>query len=245
MKNKKISFCTTHMKRIEQISQTLPVNLADNQAYSDFIEFVLVDFIIDGDYRLFEFVNRNMKNYIDSKYLRYYHTSKLKNFHAPICKNTTHRLSSGDVIVNLDCDNYTGKNGGNIILDIFKNEGKNVFIHQESNNLTRTGSCGRICYYRNDFFKAGGYDESFFPCGHHDRDIMTRLIHMGIKKIKFDNEIYNKAIRNTKLETIKNVGIDMSYSEMVQYNKSKSLENISNGKLVANLDKDFIGVFPL
>ena len=68
---------------------------------------------------------------------------------------------------------------------------------------------------------------------------------MGIKKIKFDNEIYNKAIRNTKLETIKNVGIDMSYSEMVQYNKSKSLENISNGKLVANLDKDFIGVFPL
>ena len=74
---------------------------------------------------------------------------------------------------------------------------------------------------------------------------MTRLIHMGIKKIKFDNEIYNKAIRNNKLETIKNVGIDMSYSEMVQYNKSKSLENISNGKLVANLDKDFIGVFPL
>jgi predicted glycosyltransferase involved in capsule biosynthesis len=231
------------MKRFEHIVQTLPINIQDNEKYSDIIEFVVVDFIIDGDRRLQNFIQNNFKKELESGYLKYFSTTKMKYFHMSTCKNTAHRLSTGEILVNLDADNYTGKHGGKVVLDIFKNNKRDIFLHQMYQPIS--GNFGRISYYRESFFGIGGYDESFLPTGMQDIDLMRRLHKLRIKKIKFGSEIFSHTIKNSPKEKIRNTNNILGSKAMRNRNRKKSRENISNGKLIANQDKEFIGIYPL
>ena len=49
------------------------------------------------------------------------------------CKNTSHRLGNNDILVNLDCDNFTGPNGGLFILTQFEKLPRKTLIHQGQN----------------------------------------------------------------------------------------------------------------
>lgn len=78
-------------------------------------EFVLVDFgSADG---LQDWIYENFIGDIRSGYLKYYYTEEMEDWHASIAKNTTHLLASNEIITNLDCDNYSGVNGGKFVID--------------------------------------------------------------------------------------------------------------------------------
>lgn len=101
-----------------QIQQTLPQNIADNMEDKDKVELVLVDFgSQDG---LQEWIADNFEKEIEEGFLKYYYTEELPYWHASIAKNTAHYLASHDIVVNLDCDNYTGPHGGVFLLEKFK-----------------------------------------------------------------------------------------------------------------------------
>jgi predicted glycosyltransferase involved in capsule biosynthesis len=221
-----LTFCTTIKNRKYQLEQTLLQNLLDS--INKDTEFILIDFgSTDG---LKKYIYDNFKEYLDSKKLKYYYTDKLKYWHASIAKNTTHKYAKGKYIVNLDCDNFIGKNGDNILIKLFENN-NNIIISQ-SDTIFGSGNSGRISLSKDNFLKLGGYNEFLYPMGYQDADLIQRAIKYGLKLIKLNKN--NLAIKNSKIESLKNTGTNINYLKMNQLNKLISKLNIENNDLISN-----------
>lgn len=230
-----LTFCCTCMNRESQIIATLPVNLASIK--NSFIEFLLVDFSPNNT--LHDYIFSNLSEYVQSGQLKYYRTNELLYWHASIAKNTAHMLATGKYVVNLDCDNYIGENGGELLLDIFEKNGDDILISQ-SQNIYGSGNTGRISLSKENFIKLGGYNEFFYPMGYQDPDLVDRAIHFGLKYININSN--NKAIPNTKKDSVKNIGLNIEYEKMNSINILISKLNIKNNDLVANKFKKHIGL---
>ena len=109
-----LSYCISIMNRLYQIKETLRVNI-DNS--TDNSEFIIVDY--NSNDGLKEYIYNNFKNEISNGKLKYYFTDKIKYWHACVCKNTTHMKANGKYVINLDCDNFIGLNGDELILNTF------------------------------------------------------------------------------------------------------------------------------
>src|SRR6476661_11265433 len=228
---KKISFCITCKNRLHQISQTLKANLDDNRNIANDVEFILVDF--DSTDGLKDWIVKNFKAELKSGYLKFFFTKELNNWHASIAKNTAHFLASGEILVNLDCDNFTGNDGGAFVLKQFDLYGSKIVLHQASENPS-TGSFGRISMLKKYFISVGGYDESFKTMGFQDNDLIHRLVEFGLFYVTNDESRYNCAITNTQYEKIKYTNSDMPYMRMIYENKLLSKKNILLGRIIAN-----------
>lgn len=225
------------MNRINQISKTLLKNLESNKNPN--IEFILIDFGSSDGLQNFILNNKDFKKYLESKHLKYFYIKELNNWHASIAKNTAHMFSTGYYVVNLDCDNYIGENGGDFLLDIFKDKGKNTLVTQRD-FMYGSGCAGRIALSKENFLKLGGYNEQFYPMGYQDCDLIERAKKLNLNVINFNEN--NNCIKNTKKESIKNTGINMSYEKMVLSNKFLSKINLENNIIKANIFKKYIGV---
>ncbi len=225
-----LSFCITCKNRFYQISQTLRKNLDDNRLHQEWIEFVLVDFgSTDG---LKNWVPDNFKDDLLSGYLKYYYTEELPFWHASIAKNTAHRLATHEILVNLDCDNYTGYHGGQFVIRQFL-KNRNIIHHQFGGDVY-DGSYGRISVLKKYFDRIGGYDESFGPMGYQDADLVERLKQAGLKYQLENDERFCQAIVNTKEEGLLNANVSVDFISVHNLNRQKSVQNIENGRLIAN-----------
>lgn len=227
----KLSFCITCKNRIEQIKKTLLKNLEDNAEDEDAVEFVLVDFgSNDG---LKEWIIENFQTYLARKYLIFLYTDEMPFWHASIAKNTSHYYANNEILVNLDCDNYTGYRGGRFLINKFRDfETSKIVIHQFYNFFD--GTYGRISVLKCYFDLIGGYDESFEPMAYHDTDLILRLFSMGLTYVRLKDIEFNKAEKNDKSESIANTNSQLSWKEMHEKNKNKSRENIRNKLFYAN-----------
>ncbi len=202
--------------------------------FKDLIEFVLVDFgSTDG---LHDWVITNFQDDLKANYLRYYYTDELPFWHCSIAKNTSHKLAKNDILINLDCDNYTGYNGGRFVIRYWLKHPEKIVLHQFDGDLYG-GSYGRIAVDRDSFRQVGGYDESFEPASVHDRDLINRLVGSGLKYINLPDERYNRAIRNGKEETIAYTGSGLNYFEMLRRNNAISQKNLEVGNWTVNNGK--------
>lgn len=195
------------------------------------IEFVIVDFgSRDG---LQNWVLSNYRKELDEGYLRYFFTNRMEGWHASIAKNTAHYYARGEILINLDGDNFTGRDGGAYINDQFLKYGDKLLSHQYD-GVQGQGTYGRIGMYSKFFHKIGGYDESFHPMGHQDLDLIRRLEEFGLTYKRFDNPEYARSIHNTKAESIKHCDSTLSWGQMERANARLSLTNLSTGNLIAN-----------
>jgi hypothetical protein len=224
---KSLSFCITSKNRLWQLKETLRKNLTDNITLKSQIEFVLIDF--DSKDGLGEWIKNEFRLELREGYLKYFFTKSLPDWHASVAKNTAHLYAEGKIVTNLDCDNFTGKNGGMFILNCFSKYKQPIVLHQFSSNW-EDGSCGRISLNKDIFTYLGGYDETFEPMAFQDIDLLTRLWKIGVRYVHAKNKIYNKAILNTKEESIAYCNSILSYEDMNIINKNKSLENFLNSK---------------
>lgn len=225
---KTLSFCITHKNRVAHIQKTLPRNLEDNRVDAKEIEFVLVDF--DEDEKLASWIAANFLSEIESGYLKYY-KAPLKKWSSPVAKNTAHKLASGNLLTNLDCDNYTGKRGGAFVINTYEQEMNEMMFWQFS-RVRRDGSFGRITLTHQMFFKLGGYDESLGEMGFQDNDLMNRAMALGVKRTEVNSRKYNKAIKHAKYRPMKGTFKDLNHE-----NAARSKKNLAEGKLIANEGK--------
>jgi hypothetical protein len=180
-----------------------------------------------------EWMRSEFSEELSTGYLRYYYTDMLPFWHASIAKNTAHFCARNDIVVNLDCDNFTGYLGGQFVINTFYQHRMDI-VCQQFGGDDNDGSYGRISVLRKYFDRIGGYDESFGPMSYQDNDLIIRLKHLGLTHITKRNSGYNRAIRNSKEEGLKFTLNGSDYTSMFLENRQKSSIHLEEGLLIAN-----------
>ena len=174
-----ISLCITCMDRVEHLKKTLRKNIDDNAAYPH-LEFVLLDY--NSQDGLQQWVFKHFKEELKSGRLVYYQTKKPKFFERARAKNIAHLVSTGDIVCNLDADNYTGRDFAFYINSRSQSNQKIIGFCQRSEvyNSTDFGFWGRIFMFKKYFIDLGGYDERFVGWGYEDDNLKFRAIRLGL-----------------------------------------------------------------
>lgn len=176
------------MDRLHHLRKTLPKNISDNADYTD-LEFVILDYNSKDNLALW--INENMKEQIKSGRIVYYKTEKPEFFHRSHSRNMMFRLAQGDILCNIDADNYTGEGFARFVNDKFL-KNKNIFLTPiDFNKLKKnfyppSDTLGRACFRKDDFFRIKGYDEQMITHGFQDYDFANRLELSGIKRVLID-----------------------------------------------------------
>ena len=178
----KISFCITCMNRSEHIKKTLLKNILNNINYPN-VEFVLLDYNSKDDLEFW--VRGNLDEYIKLGVLKYYQTREPKYFHASKAKNMAHRFATGNIVCNLDADNFTGKDFAYFINYVLNKKPKSIgscmgYTYSEK-FFDNFGIGGRIFLFKKYFDLIGGYDESFNGWNYEDSDFVTRSKKFGLR----------------------------------------------------------------
>lgn len=221
----KVSFCTTCCNRLHQFVQTLDKNydLIKNNPNT---EWVIVNYNSSDDTH--KFILEKLKHM--SNRVIYVNEFSGRKWHASIAKNVAHKNATGDVLMNLDCDNYIG-DSLYIILEKFSND---MECMQMWTGVPYDGTYGRIAINKDLFFGLGGYDETFYPMGGQDSDLLNRAKAFGAKCERYVSDKF-VAIPNTKEDSIKNAeNYGLSWQQMARKNRKVMQENLSNNNYIAN-----------
>jgi predicted glycosyltransferase involved in capsule biosynthesis len=218
-----LSFCTTCMDRLHHLKYTLPTNIEVADWLYPEVEFILVDY--NSQDGLEAWVKGSMHQYLECGILKYYKTNEPEYFQMSHAKNTAHKLASGDILCNLDADNFLSVEFIETILKLFEKE-EQIVIYGTG------GANGKVCVTRDNFLKLGGYNEQFEGWGVEDLDFLRRAsAFLELKQaelwqfdwnITHDNE---DRVRKTKSKDLQ---------LMWNHNSSIADENFKKGIYVAN-----------
>lgn len=187
----RVALTTTCKGRLNHLSLTLPKNLADRGSHADAVNVVLDYNDRDG---LGDYIQRAHSRDLDSGALVYYRTEDPEKFAMAHAKNMAHRcglLEGGQIIVNVDADNWCGQDFPHYVNRRFVEADQNyeaVFLgtrgnHRGPGDLTRVktppGCFGRIAVSRDAFRQSGGYDEVFSGWSPDDKDFAMRVANLG------------------------------------------------------------------
>ncbi|EDP96132.1 glycosyltransferase family A protein [Kordia algicida OT-1] len=233
LKNK-ISFCTVSMNRLYHLKETLVRNIEDNIDYEN-IEFVLLDYNSNDDIK--SWVTNDLKVYLDMGILKFYSTNIPETFHRSHSRNVVMKLATGDIICNLDADNYLGKDFAYFINYQFSFSG-NIFL----TSAFADGSTGRVCVKKDDFLAVKGYDERMSGWGFEDDDLYNRLTMSGLKNVKFNNSEFVEFIWHDVEESFENdinvTGVSAMYIQHKSSFQSTLLFLFQDGKFkYGNIEK--------
>src|SRR5258706_4595904 len=172
--NIRLSFCTTCMGRIKHLKDALPANLIQNQLHAA-IEFVVLDYSSPDGLR--DWTKETLQEHLCTGRVVYYSVTGFQYFHHAHAKNIAHRLARGEIVCNLDADNFTGFGFAQYLIDAFSSD-KPVLLRSPRGIK---GTFGRIALRKIDFEAIGGYDERM-DCGwgFEDTDLVKRAVMAGI-----------------------------------------------------------------
>ena len=232
-KEYKISFCTTCMGRLYDLEKTLLKNIEYNKDYPN-LEFVILNY--NSKDELDGWMKENMMKYIESGRVSYYKTIEPEYFSMSHSRNIAFKVANGEIVNNLDADNYT-YDFGNIqkenwasFLNRMAAERSEKIIFAKGKQLLR----GRIGFYKREFMELGGYDEELEGYGHDEQDLILRAKELGFVMYPFGGK-YVWRIKTIGEEKGRNM--KRNWKETERENKIKSAENIEEGKFIANEGK--------
>lgn len=232
-----ISFCTSCYNRAYQLKQVFSTNAAAIAADPS-LEWVILNYASEDD--LDEFMRAQLPKV--SRRIVYARETKKRPWHMSVAKNMAHRVATGRVLMNLDCDNLIA-NAAEIIHIAFAQGTK--LLHLWS-GTPRDGTFGRIVITRDAFFALGGYDESFLPMTHQDKDLIRRALATGRGEPAWHYPSPSGcAVRNTNEESIKNCAAHgLTWEQMKEANSKKGRENLAAGRFVANTETGWCKMNP-
>ena len=230
MKKYKISFCTSCTKRLHHIKETFLSNLKNNIDYED-VEFVLLNW--NSQDGMDDWVQQNLKGYIDDGVVKYLHTKQAPHFEMARTKNVTAKNASGEIVCWVDGDNFISENYADYLNEKF-NENENIIL----NNIRRvnkgnpaSSNWGRIALMKKYFLEVGGYDETFQGWGWEERDFKQRTqLHLNLKDVKFEKHDANFIEHESTFHRPKRSNLR---------NRSLARQNRKQQRYIVNTDIDF------
>lgn len=213
-KHRKISYCITSMNRLHHLKQTLPQNIQDNADYPN-QEFLVLDYnSADG---LKEWVLTEMREHVDTGLVKLYRTTEPAYFIKSHAMNMAFRQAEGDIIVNLDADNYTGSGFSDFVNEGFDRNEASFLMLDLKRFPDRRDAVGRIGMRREDFHRVRGYDERMDGYGWEDFDICHRLAALGLEKIFIDDRSFLNYIAHGNDERVKAGKIFRRLHQLLKY----------------------------
>jgi glycosyl transferase family 7 (putative galactosyltransferase)/glycosyl transferase family 2 len=179
-KNLKISFCTAIRNRLDHLQETLPQNILSNNEY-DNLQFVILDYnSSDG---LEQWIMHEMKALIEIGKVVYFKTPDPGFFHRTRSRNLVFDLAEGDILCNIDADNFTGERFAHFVNGAFQTSIDKFLTPIDDGARVSSDVLGRICVRKPDFLSIGGFDEKIEGYGFEDYDLINRLILAGLNKV--------------------------------------------------------------
>jgi len=195
----RISFCTAIRNRLHHLRQTLKQNIEDNYNYLE-LQFVILDY--NSDDGLFEWVRTEMSFYLSSGKVVYYRTEDAAFFDRSHSRNLAFKLAEGDIIFNIDADNFIGKNFAYYVNSLFESNPRIFITSGKLGTRIRPDFLGRIGVFKSDFLAVGGYDEKMDGYGFEDTDLINRLARYGLSQYKVNHKPFFRAIFHSDEERI-------------------------------------------
>lgn len=203
----KISYCTTCKGRTFQLKETLRANM-EMEAGNPNVEFVVLDY--DSRDGLQEWLAENFSEELKSGRLVYGRHAPAEHFHFAHAKNLAHRLASGDILCNLDADNFLAPGYSQWLDKQFTKHPHSVVTPQlltasdmATEALKRValkqaaptgGLGGRLALRSDDFIKLGGYDERIEGWAGDDLNLALRARDAGLRCVITPPRMYGEAL---------------------------------------------------
>ena len=198
----KVSFCIVCMDRLSHLKHTLPRSIRENQDFHPYVEFVLLDYNSkDG---LEEWVKESLGEHLDSGILTYLRTSEPIHFHRSHSRNVALKNATGDILCNLDADNFAGPGFARYLSDRFAAEDNIFLVPNRFEATSKDGYFGKLCVRKEDFMQVRGYDETLSGWGYEDVDIFYRLKQLGLSERHISDTAYLDFIDHDHHERVKN-----------------------------------------
>lgn len=153
----KISFCTTCMGRLHHLRQTLPINIQNTEKYAN-REFIIVNYGSKDE--LHSWAKENLKFWIKRGIVKYYRTREPEYFSATHAKNIAHKQATGDILCNLDADNFILEGFAELLNETI-GQRPGIVLSPPTDEFGEAGSCGKIAIRKEHFYSVNGYDESW------------------------------------------------------------------------------------
>lgn len=164
------------MGRLHHLKETLPRNLEDNKGHLD-LEFVILDY--NSPDNVWGWLKENEMEHLTSGRVAYWKESDAVRWKMPHAKNVAHLVSTGEIVCNLDADNFTGHGYAAMLSDLFTSAPMSIVTHFKGG-----GTGGRVAVRRTDFLALRGYDEELnYGWGWEDDDFKARARAFGLVKI--------------------------------------------------------------
>ena len=215
--NKKISFCTTCKGRTHHLKETLPKNIRDSLASGKQgveVEFIVLDY--DSDDGLEEWITRDpdMRRYMDDGILLYAKHDNAPYFKHAHAKNMAHILATGDIVCNVDADNFTGQGFAVWLAEQFSKRGDIIvqpslrhILDYQSSQKKVPGFGGRLALTKDRFLNLGGYreDKSLTGGFGEDLDLAFRAEKCGNRLVPIKERGYLNFIQHSDEDRLCNV----------------------------------------
>ena len=229
------------MNRLHHIKKTLPANIMANKDYAN-IEFIVLDYnSSDG---LEEWINENYQEDLSAGKLVFKRTNEPARFLWSHSKNMVHKVATGDIVCNVDADNFTGQGFATYLNEHFQkkpNSFLSVNYNDKINHLSDTFR--RIACFKKDFEATGGYDERMRWYGYEDNDFCERFKRMGKEQCFIEEKEYLDAIQHDAADRFKNntkvTNLKSVYIKYVSPLTSKIMFLFNDGNCLLGTIEDF------
>lgn len=234
---KRLSFCITCMGRLHHLRQTLPRNL-EWTAHLPEVEFVLLNF--SSPDALEDWAKAELNDAIRQGRLNYFRADGFTHFRMAHAKNVAHRLAQGEIVCNLDADNFLGAGFAEFLMETFT-AGERVYVRSPISK----GTHGRIAFRKSDFEALGGYDERMNQgWGFEDQDMIRRAQRFGLREVRIPKDRnFLRALDHSHDERTV-LSAQRWRSDSNRAHKKVARENEALGCIVANQGSGW-GVAPL
>ena len=237
-KDYSISICTTCMNRLYDLCLTLPANIEAERSYPN-VEFVLLDYnSSDG---LGDWVKSEMMKYIESGRLVYYRTEEPQFYNFAHSRNVAFRLATGDIVNNVDADNYTFTGKPKECWSSYLNKMANDCLDRIMLARGKRVNHGRLGFYKRDFVDLlGGYDERITHYGQDQYDIMRRAWHLGFVMYWWGTTYFSRIYTEyeDRMSNLDMSGYD-SIQDAVDAMRGIGMQNMADGVFRANQDREW------
>lgn len=219
------------MGRAIDLKQTLLQNILDNADYPN-IEFVVLNYNSKDD--LHDFMTSSIfRGHRKMGLVRYLRTRAPDYFSMSNSRNVAFRNSTGDIVTNVDADNFTGRGFASYLNRLASISSRRVIFAKGKRRIH-----GRLGLFKDEFEDIGGYDEDLDGYGYEDHSLMLRAMGLGYRLMWWAGSDVNFMRR---IITPKHkVGMNMKnqdWRKTEQMNRELTLAKIGRGELIANLNR--------